>query len=149
RFQREESGFLGEYAVRITFLRDSVPVREVRRREVVRIPSFAETGRTEESVVFQELIPVEPGEYTVGAQGRCPHSSGAFRAVDSRRVPRDGVSARRLSEPVCVCRATGRESPEVYPELITNPRRTVAYGGDAPLLYIEGYGVSEGYPVSV
>jgi len=149
RFQREESGFLGEYAVRITFLRDSVPVREVRRREVVRIPSFAETGRTEESVVFQELIPVEPGEYTVEVEARDPHSSRGFRAVDTLRVPRYGVATRRLSEPVVVYRATGRESPEVYPELITNPRRTVAYGGDAPLLYIEGYGVSEGYPVSV
>jgi len=149
RFQREESGFLGEYSVRITFLRDSVPVREVRRREVVRIPSFAETGRTEESVVFQELILVEPGEYTVEVEARDQHSSRGFRAVDTLRVPHYGVATRRLSEPVVVYRATGRETQEVYPELITNPRRTVAYGGDAPRLYIEGYGVAEGFPVSV
>src|SRR5690606_40909471 len=149
RFQRDESGFLGEYAVRITFSRDSVRVREVRRQEVVRIPSFAETGRTEESVVFQELILLEPGDYTVKVEARDAHSSRGFQAVDTLSVPRYGASSRRLSEPVVVYRATGRESQEVYPELIANPRRTVPYGGDAPRLYIEGYGVAEGYPVSV
>lgn len=149
RFQRDESGFLGEYAVRITFSRDSVRVREVRRQEVVRIPSFAETGRTEESVVFQELILLEPGEYTVEVETRDQHSSRGFQAVDTLLVPRYGASSRRLSEPVVVYRATGRETQEVYPELIANPRRTVPYGGDAPRLYIEGYGVAEGYPVSV
>jgi len=149
RFQRDEAGFLGEYAVRITFLRDSVPVREVRRQEVVRIPSFAETGRTEESVVFQELILLEPGQYVVEVETRDRHSSRGFQAVDTLWVPRYGASSRRLSEPVVVYRATGRQTQEVYPELIANPRRTVPYGGDAPRLYIEGYGVTEGFPVSV
>src|SRR5690606_17349840 len=83
RFQRDESGFLGEYAVRITFLRDSIPVREVQRQEAVRIPNFAETGRTEESVVFQELIALEPGEYTVEVETRDAHSSRGFRAADT------------------------------------------------------------------
>lgn len=149
RFQRDEAGFLGGYAVRITFSRDSVPVREVQRQEVVRIPNFAETGRTEESVVFQEMILLEPGDYTVEVEARDVHSSRGFQAVDTLVVPRYGASSRRVSEPVVVYRAAGRESQEVYPELIANPRRTVPYGGDAPRLYIEGYGVAEGYPVSV
>src|SRR5690606_27507428 len=98
RFQRDESGFLGEYAVRITFSRDSVRVREVQRQEAVRIPNFAETGRTEESVVFQELIALEPGEYTVEVETRDANSSRGFRAADTISVPRCGASSRQLPE---------------------------------------------------
>ena len=149
RFQRDGSGFRGEYAVRVTFRRDSVAIRELQRQEVVRIPTFAETGRTEESVVFQEMILVAPGEYTVEVEARDANSSRGFQAVDTLVVPRYGAAGRRVSEPVVVYRATGRADQDAYPDLITNPRRTVAYGTEAPRLYVEAYGVSEGFPVSI
>jgi GWxTD domain-containing protein len=41
---------------------------------------------------------------------------------------------------VLVYEAAGRSDRALMPELISNPRHTVPYGGDAPLLYVESYG---------
>src|SRR5690606_28882882 len=65
RFQRDESGFMGEYRVQVTFSRDSQEVKRFEREEIVRVPTFAETGRTDESIVFQQIVALPPGKYDV------------------------------------------------------------------------------------
>ena len=142
RFQRESAGFYAEYTVSASFLKDSVTVGRLDRRETVRVGSFAETGRAEESVVFQQLVAVPPGRYQVQLLTADVHSSRNFRVTDTVDVPAYGAGAARLSSPLLVYRAEGRAARTERPFLISNPRHAVPYGGEAPRIYLESYGMS-------
>lgn len=149
RFQRDGQGFIGEYTVTLTFKQAGEPVKRVERREVVRIASFAETGRTEESVVFQHMVTLPPGEYEVEIATGDAYSSRGYRTNQDLTVPSYGAVGRRVADPLPVYRAEGRATQSELPDMIANPRRTVAYGMGSPLLYVEAYGVESGYPVSI
>lgn len=142
RFQRDGAGFAAEYTVTLTFTRDSQRVRLVERREDVRVRNFAETGRTDESVVFQQLVALRPGRYVVDLVAADANSARAFRARDTIELPAYGAEARRFSEPVVVYQAGARDSRDTIPALILNPRHMTPYGGQAPRVYFEGYGVA-------
>jgi GWxTD domain-containing protein len=148
RFQREGGGFFAEYVVDAAFMDlDSVVVKRFRASETVRIATFAETGRTDESVVFQHMVAVAPGSYIVQLQTSDAHSSRGFRMTDTLTAPSYGSAGIRLATPILVYEAAGRTGRGQLPDLILNPRHTVAYGGESPLLYVEAYGGSE--PVDV
>ncbi len=149
RFQRDGQGFKGEYTVTLTFKKDGEPVKRVERREVVRVASFAETGRTEESVVFQHLVALPPGEYEVEIVSGDAYSSRGYRTNRELTVPAYGGGGRKIADPLPVYRVEGRVDPAELPDMIANPRRTVAYGMGSPLLYLEAYDVEPGYPVAV
>jgi GWxTD domain-containing protein len=140
RFQREGTGFFAEYNVQVAFLdHDSVTVKRFDARETVRIASFAETGRTDESIVHQQAFAMPPGRYILRLQAADANSSRGFRMTDTLTVPAYGTGVARLASPVLVYRAHGRTSRDSLPALIFNPRHTVPYGGEAPLLYLESY----------
>jgi GWxTD domain-containing protein len=147
RFQRDESGFVGEYRVAVTFLQDSQQIKQVERIEPVRVSSFAETARTDESVVFQHIIALAPGSYELRLAVGDVNSSRAFRTEDTLAVPAYGEAAERLSSPLVVYRADGRTTRATPPDVIVNPRHTVPYGGDAPHVYLEAYGATEPVPI--
>lgn len=149
RFQREPTGFAGAYSVRLSFLRDSVEVRRVDRVERVRVASFDETGRTDESIVYQEVVALTPGQYVVQVEVRDALGTRGMKATDTLDVPDYRVATPRVAGPLLVYRAKGRESRGELPQLIGNPRRTVPYGGDSPRLYLEAYGAVEPLPVLV
>jgi GWxTD domain-containing protein len=140
RFQRDSDGFFAEYRIDLTFLdEDSVVVRRVEAREVVRVSTFAETGRTDESIVYQQGIAVPPGRYIVRLLAADVNSSRGFRMTDTLTAPAYSVGTG-VSSPVLVYDAEGRTSRATLPHLITNPRHTVAYGGSSPRVYVESYG---------
>jgi GWxTD domain-containing protein len=148
RFQRAETGFLAEYDLEIALLdADSATVRRSATRESVRVSTFAETGRTDESVVFQHAFAAVPGRYIVEVRASDRHSSRGFRMTDTLIVPAYGVGGVRLSTPMLVYEARGRDNRADLPGLIMNPRHTVPYGGVDPVVYLEAYGA--GAPVSV
>jgi len=150
-FQRDGAeGFVGRYTVSLSFLQDGKVVRRVDERGVVRVPTFAETGRTDESVVFQTAIALPPGRYSVEMAVRdAAVPDKGIELTDTLDVPAYRAGGRRLAGPVLVYRATGRASDGTSPELIVNPRHTIAYGGDAPRIYVEGYGFPAGQPLEV
>jgi GWxTD domain-containing protein len=140
RFQREGTGFQADYDVAISImLADSVPVRRAQGRESVRIPSFGETARTDESIVHQQGWAVPPGRYIVRLEATDANSSRGFRMTDTLMVPSYAAGGARLSSPVVVYEAAGRARTDQLPSLITNPRHTVPHGGDAPRIYVESY----------
>jgi GWxTD domain-containing protein len=140
RFQREGTGFFAEYNVQVSFLdHDSVTVKRFEAKETVRVPSFAETGRTDESIVHQQAFAMPAGHYIVRLQAADANSSRGFRMTDTLTVPVYGAGIARIGSPVLVYRAHGRTSRDSLPGLIFNPRHTVPYGGEAPLLYVEAY----------
>ncbi len=138
RFQRNADGFVGEYHIVVSFLIDSVIVNRLERRENVRVGSFAETGRIDESIIFQDLIALPPGKYQVQVQANDAFSSRGFRASDSLEVPAYGEQ-RRLAAPVLVYEADGRADRDARPDFIVNARKTVPYGAEPPRVYLELY----------
>ncbi|MGH7466540.1 MAG: GWxTD domain-containing protein [Longimicrobiales bacterium] len=141
RFQRDGSGFRGEYQISVSFLIDSVTVKRVERRENVRVGSFAETGRVDESIIFQDVIALWPGKYQVQVQASDASSSRGFRGSDTVEVPAYGAQ-RRLGAPVLVYEAEGRENRDARPDFIVNARKTVAFGAEVPRVYVELYNAS-------
>lgn len=140
RFQREGTGFFAEYNVHVAFMDDdSVTIKRFESKETVRIPSFAETGRTDESIVHQQAFAMPPGRYILRLQAADANSSRGFRMTDTLTVPAYGPGVARIGSPVLVYRAHGRTSRDSLPALIFNPRHTVPYGGEDPLLYVETY----------
>ncbi|MCI0436519.1 MAG: GWxTD domain-containing protein [Gemmatimonadetes bacterium] len=147
RFQRDDAGFYAEYTVGLVFAVDGQVVRQENRRETIHIATFAETGRTDESVVFQHLSTVVPGRYELTVRVSDANSSRGFRTVDTLDVAAYGLQGVSLSSPVMVYRGEPRASRDSVPRLILNPRNTTTYGGDAPRIYIEAYGQAEPAPV--
>ena len=148
RFQREASGFVAGYRIHATFLRDSTKIKELDRRESVRVSSFAETGRTEESIIFQDAVTLAPGRYVVQLKSNDMNSSRGFQVNDTIDVPAFG-SQQHVSPPIVVLQRSPRRSAEARPEFLINTRSTVAYGGEPPTIYVERYGSSESAPLHV
>lgn len=148
RFQRDGEGFYAEYRIDLTFMdEDSTVVRRVEGREVVRVSTFAETGRTDESVVYQQAIAMPADRYIVRLQASDVNSSRGFRMTDTLTAP-DYAVGETVSSPMLVYQAKGRSRRDALPDLISNPRHTVPFGGTAPLVYLEAYGSSQD-PVNV
>ncbi|MBI4409381.1 MAG: GWxTD domain-containing protein [Gemmatimonadetes bacterium] len=149
RFQRDGQGFVAEYTVALTFLRDTVRVKRLDERQVVRVSSFAETSRTDESIIFQAALTLAPGSYVVDVEARDAFSSRALLARDTLEVPSHTAPRRNIGMPVVVYAARGRGTTEGPPELTLNPRRTLPYGGNAPLVYLEAYDSAASIPVNL
>lgn len=148
RFLRDQNGFHAQYRVHAVLLRDSQQVKQLDRTETVRVASFAETNRTEESIVFQDVLTVQPGRYLLQLQVNDLNSSRGFSALDTLRLPafpRD----TRLGTPVIVYQAAPRNTIGERPAMIINPRNTVPFGADTPRVYLELYGAAQPEPVTL
>jgi GWxTD domain-containing protein len=140
RFQRDGDGFFAEYSVEVVFMNpDSLAVHRFRSAERVRIPSFAETSRTDESVIHQGAFAVPPGPYIIRLQAGDAHSTRGFRMTDTLTAPAYGGTGARVASPMLVYEAAGRSMRAELPGFILNPRHTVPYGGEPPVLYVEAY----------
>jgi GWxTD domain-containing protein len=67
------------------------------------------------------------------------HSVRGFRMTDTLTVPAYRAGAATLSTPLLVYQATRRPSRDAMPAFILNPRHTVPFGGESPVLYVESY----------
>ena len=137
-FQREGNVFVARYRVSIDFKREGAPSVDLAREEVVRVPTFQETQRADESVLFQQVLRILPGAYNVTVTVRDAGSTAESRATASFEAPKFG--ARTHSAPILVYQATGRGSLADPLALVLNPRGAVGYGSDTLLAFIEGYG---------
>lgn len=144
-FQRSGAEFVAEYRVEATFRGDSgvVPVRHIARDELVRVRSFQETLRGDESVIFQQIVTLPPGQYTVSVMVRDRNGPAFARAERADTVP-DLWRRAGIIEPIPVYEGTGRTAIAVLPALLANPRATLPYGTDTMRFYVEGYGLGGG-----
>lgn len=135
-FTRDGDKYRGGYEVVIEARQGPVVVARAEAKETVRVASFRETQRTDESVVFQQVVPMPAGEAIVAMQLR---DAGSPRTVTVERpvtVPRfDGT---RPSAPLVVLEAAPRATRAAPPDLTAGPRHAVQYGVDDVLpLYLE------------
>jgi len=137
-FQRDGRAFSTRFRVEIGFARaGQAPVQAV-RDEVVRVESFAETQRNDESIIMEQGFLLAPGSYTLTVTVRDPASTVASRAEQLTEVP--AFRAGELTMPILVYAARARENLPDTLAMTLNPRGTVANGGgDSLTMYVEGY----------
>jgi GWxTD domain-containing protein len=142
-FRHEGEEYLAEYRVETTLrpVAGGAPVTAGRDQRI-RVGSFRETQRVDESVIFQDFIPVTPGSYQLTVSVRDRNSPNGGRAETTVSVPALRPSA--VSLPIAVYRARPRERLDQPPELVINPRQSVEYGTDTLFYYVETYGASRG-----
>jgi GWxTD domain-containing protein len=136
-FQREGNSFVARYRVSISFKRDGAPPIDLAREELVRVATFQETQRADESVLFQQVLRLVPGDYEVTATVRDASSTSESSATGEYTAPRFGKGT--YSAPILTYQATGRGSLADPLSLVLNPRGAVGYGSDTLLAYVEGY----------
>lgn len=136
-FQREGNLFVARYRVSISFQRTGTRPVELTRDEIVRVPTFQETLRADESVLFQQVLRLTPGPYDVSVTVRDAGSTAEGRAQGKYTAP--SLKAGSTSAPILAYQATGRGSLTDPLSVVLNPRGAVGYGADTLLAYIEGY----------
>jgi GWxTD domain-containing protein len=136
-FQRDGNLFVARYRVSISFQRPGVRAVELTRDEIVRVPTFQETLRAEESVLFQQILRLTPGAYNVSVTVRDASSTAESRAQGRYEAP--SFKPGSTSAPILTYQATGRASRADPLSVVLNPRGAVGYGADTLLAYIEGY----------
>jgi GWxTD domain-containing protein len=137
-FQRDGRAFSTRFRVEYSFARaGATPVLAV-RDEVIRVESFLETQRNDESVIVEQGFLLVPGSYTLAVTVRDPSSNAASRAEQPVEVP--SFAAGGITAPILVYNAQPRSSTGDSLQMVLNPRGTVANGGgDSLMMYVEGY----------
>jgi GWxTD domain-containing protein len=138
-FTRENAEFVARYQVTITAKpADSTrPPVSLTRDQTVRVATFNETQRADESILFQEGLTLTPGQWTINVLIRDPgvaHTSTGERLYTVPVFGPGSISAPQLAYQV---RARGTRSSPM--SIILNPRGMLTYGGDSANIYVEGY----------
>lgn len=145
-FTREGDRYRAAYEIRIDLRQGSANVRHIETQETVRVASFRETSRPDESVIFQQVLSVPPGQYVLAVAVRDPGSSRTSSEELLLTVP--SLGAGKLSTPIAVFDAVARSTVDSIPRFIAQPRATVTFGRDTVVpVYVEGYGEAARIPL--
>ena len=137
-FQRDQGTFAARYRVDMSLVRTGSPPINVRKTEVVRVGSFQETQRNEESIFFQQGFLLAPGSYVLTLVVRDPGSTAGSRVERTLEIPAFGAGS--ISEPAMVYEVRSRTSVADSFHVVLNPRGTVSHGArDSLFIYVEGY----------
>lgn len=145
-FRREADAFVAEYRVELVFRQGSAIAQQVAREERVRVQSFRETQRSDESIIFQQFVPVAPGQYVLAITVRDRNGPNATHYENVLTV--NALRRPAISTPIAVYQAQPRGSLAAPPTLVANPRFSVEYGTDSLRLYVETYSLPAGSSLS-
>lgn len=137
-FQREGDVFLARYRVEVAAqpVGGGTAVRAA-KDQVVKVATFAETQRGDESILYQEGLTLLPGEWKISVAVSDPGSRKGTRAELPYHVPAYGPGS--FTAPHLTYQAKGRGSRAAPLGVILNPRGTLAYGDDTATAYVEAY----------
>lgn len=139
-FRRVNSQFEAWYQVEIVCTSDEEVLARGASEEVVRVATYVETQRRDESVVFQKFFHLPPGAVTAAVVVKDRFSGDSTWATQQWRVPRVGTGSVDLSY-VAVYEGARRYHVASGPAVVVNPRAYAAYGLDTLTIYLEGYGI--------
>jgi GWxTD domain-containing protein len=146
-FIRDGDTYRAPYEVRIRLLQGGVEVKSIDAMEIVRVATFKEVNRTDESVIFQNYFKVPPGEYNISFMVRDVASNRSAIQEGAITVPR--LAAGLLSTPILVYEASRRSALDSLPRLLASPRSSAVFGQDSTVsVYLEAYGQQSRLPVS-
>jgi GWxTD domain-containing protein len=145
-FTREGDRYRAPYEVKLSLNRGEVEAASVNAMEIVRVGSFREVNRTDESIIFQHYFHVQPGVYAVSATVRDVGGSRGATQQATITVPTLGTG--RLSTPVVIYEASGRSTLDSAPALLVSPRSSAVFGRDSTVaIYVEAYGQGTRLPI--
>src|SRR5258705_3433446 len=125
-FTREGDRYRAPYEVKISMSRGDVEVANVNAMEIVRVGSFREINRTDESAIFQHYFHVSPGVYSLSAMVR--DVGGSRNATQQAMVSVPSLSSGRFSTPLLVYEAAGRTRLSPAPQVLASPRSGAVFG---------------------
>ncbi len=138
-FAREGDRYAASYTVRVEVRQGGTVVRQIEATEIVRVPTFRETSRTDESVIWQQFVRLAPGRYTLAMNVKDESSIRASSEEVALEVPR--LSVGQLATPVPVYEAIPRSAIDSLPRILARPRSTVVFGQDSLLpVYLDAVG---------
>jgi GWxTD domain-containing protein len=145
-FTREGDRYRAPYEVKLIINRGDVEAANVDVMEIVRVGSFREINRTDESVIFQHYFHIPPGVYTLSAMVR--DIGGSRNATQQATIRVPILSTGRFSTPLLVYEAAGRSVLDSLPRLLASPRSSAVFGRDSTVaIYVEAYGLGTRLPV--
>lgn len=140
-FGREGERYIANYTARVELRRGPTVVRTIEANETVRVPTFRETSRTDESIIWQQFLRLAPGRYSMTVAVR--DENGLRNAAEDVTLDVPSVRPGSLSSPVAVYEAIPRQSLDSLPRVLARPRSTVIFGQDSVLpLYIDAVGTA-------
>jgi GWxTD domain-containing protein len=133
--------------VKLSVKQGSTEVAGADAMEIVRVATFKEVTRTDESVIYQNYFRVRPGDYTISFMVKDASSNRSATQEGVITVPR--VTEGHLSTPVLVYEAGHRAALDSVPDLLASPRSSAVFGQDSTIsVYLEAYGPQSKLPVS-
>jgi GWxTD domain-containing protein len=146
-FIRDGDTYRAPYEVRLRLMQGGVEVKTIDAMEIVRVATFKEVNRTDESVIFQNYFRVPPGEYSISFMVRDVSSNRSAIQEGAITVPRLGAGL--LSTPILVYEASRRSALDSLPRLLASPRSSAVFGQDSTVsVYLEAYGQQARLPIS-
>jgi len=136
-FQKEGNEFVARYRVELSAQPATGNPVSLATDETVRVGTFQETKRVDESVLYQKVLRLVPGDYKVSVAIRDRANANQTRAEHEFTAPT--FSAGTTTAPLLVYQVKGRDSFDAPLSILLSPRGTLAYGGDTVLAYVEGY----------
>ncbi len=137
-FDRQSGAFSARYRVEYEFDKPGMAPIIVGRNDTVRVATFQETQRNDESILAQQQQPLVPGDYHLVVRVRDLTTGNVGTATKDMTVPAFGPGS--FTGPILVYQVHARTSRDSTLSVVLNPRGTVAYGGDTLLVYFEGVG---------
>lgn len=137
-YQRDGDLFVARYHVAVSAQATGggTPVRS-EKEQTVKVRSFAETQRSDESILYQDGLTLAPGAWKVAVEVTDRGTGKSSRVEAAYQVPVFGAGSR--SAPHLVYQAKGRGTRAAQVAIVLNPRGTLAYGGDTATVYVEAY----------
>jgi GWxTD domain-containing protein len=137
-FKRDPGGYSASYAVDLSLAGTTGVVAQSRDSESVRVPTFKETSRTDESVIYRRALRAAPGEYALTYAVRDGNGRGSAErrlVVTVPRLPHLGLSTL---EPIY--EAEPRVRLDSTPGYLPAPRASYVFGvDDSVSMYLESY----------
>jgi GWxTD domain-containing protein len=138
-FTREGERYTAEYTVRLEARRGVAVAAQLEAKETVRVSTFRETARTDESVIWQQYLRLAPGRYTLAIAIK--DESGLRNAAEEVSLEVPKLTGGAIGSPIGVYEAIPRSSVDSIPRLLARPRSTVTFGVDSLYpVYIEAVG---------
>lgn len=145
-FVRDGDSYRAPYEVHLMLTQGANQVAAVNSMEIVRVPTFKEINRTDESVIFQHYFRIPPGNYNLSFQVRDATSARSTSQEGAVTVP--ALRIGHLSTPVLVYEANPRAALDSLPRILASPRSSAVFGQDSMVaVYLEGYGTQSQLPV--
>jgi GWxTD domain-containing protein len=147
-FRRESDQYRADYRVQLALKRGEAAMGRIEALETIRVGSVRETGSPESSIIFQQLVTVVPGTYTLSVS--VTDEASAKKGTTEITLQAPTFTAGTVSRPVAYFDVTPRVARDSVPRIVTNPRAVFTFARDSTIdAYVEAYGVQPQTRLSV